>query len=77
MPIVVPRLVGVLEILGAVGIIAPALTNIYPQLTNTAAVGLALTLIGAAIYHIKRNEYKTIPFISVLFVMAVAVTFLR
>ena len=50
------RLVGVLEILGAIGLILPALTHILPILTALAAVGLVLTMIGAIIVHIRLNE---------------------
>ena len=35
------RLIGILEVLGAVGLILPALTGILPILTPLAAVGLA------------------------------------
>src|SRR5438876_4642288 len=50
------RLVGILEILGAIGLILPALTHILPILTTFAAVGLVLTMIGAVIVHIRLKE---------------------
>jgi uncharacterized membrane protein YphA (DoxX/SURF4 family) len=50
------RLVGVLEILGGLGLILPAVTHILPWLTAVAAIGLALTMIGAIIVHVRLNE---------------------
>ena len=60
------RLVGLLELLGAVGLVLPALTGVLPWLTPLAAAGLALTMIGAALTHLRRGEYETIPVIAVL-----------
>jgi uncharacterized membrane protein YphA (DoxX/SURF4 family) len=54
------KLIGVLELLGAVGLLLPALTGILPWLTPLAAVGLALTMAGAALTHMRRGEYPMI-----------------
>ena len=54
------RGIGGLEVAGAVGLIAPAVTGIMPMLTPAAAGGLALTMVGAAITHIGRGEYANI-----------------
>jgi hypothetical protein len=43
-----------------VGLILPAVTGIVPWLTPLAAVGLALTMAGAAIVHLHRGEYPNI-----------------
>jgi len=51
------RIIGVLEVLGAIGIVLPALTGILPWLTPLAALGLVLTMIGAALTHLRRAEY--------------------
>jgi uncharacterized membrane protein YphA (DoxX/SURF4 family) len=50
------RTIGLLEVLGAIGLILPRLTNILPWLSSLAAVGLILTMIGGAIVHIRRKE---------------------
>ena len=50
------RGIGLLEILGAVGLILPALTGILPWLTPLAAGGLVLTMIGAMALHIRRKD---------------------
>jgi hypothetical protein len=41
------RLLGVAEVLGAIGLILPGLLHIRPGLTPLAAVGLVLIMIGA------------------------------
>jgi hypothetical protein len=51
------RIIGSLEVLGAIGIVLPALTGIVPWLTPLAALGLVLTMIGAALSHLRRTEY--------------------
>jgi hypothetical protein len=71
------RLVGVLELLGAVGLVLPALTGVLPWLTPLAAAGLALTMIGAALTHLRRGEYETILVIAVLMVLALFVAYGR
>ena len=52
--------IGVLEILGAIGLIVPAVTGILPWLTPLAAAGLAMTMVGAALTHARRGEYPMI-----------------
>ncbi|MER5997535.1 DoxX family protein [Nonomuraea angiospora] len=50
------RLIGVAELLGALGLILPAATGIAPILTPVAAAGLAITMLGAAATHVRRKE---------------------
>ncbi len=71
------RLIGVLELLGAIGIVLPALTGILPWLTPLAAIGLALTMIGAAITHLRRSEYPNIIVNAVIFALAAFVAYGR
>ncbi|WP_040164271.1 DoxX family protein [Microbacterium gorillae] len=52
----VVKLVGALEVLGAIGLIAPLATGIAPILTPLAAVGLALTMVGAIITHVSMKD---------------------
>ncbi|MEU6787590.1 DoxX family protein [Nonomuraea angiospora] len=54
-------LIGVLEVLGGVGLILPAMTGVKPKLTPLAAAGLTLTMILAAGFHIMRGEYELVP----------------
>ncbi|WP_433247309.1 DoxX family protein [Streptosporangium sp. CA-135522] len=53
--------IGVCEVLGGVGLILPAMTRVNPKLTPLAAVGLTLTMILAAGFHIMRGEYALVP----------------
>ncbi len=50
------KLIGVVEVLAALGLILPLLLNIEPWLTPLAAVGVVLTMIGAIILHIRRGD---------------------
>ena len=66
-----------LEILGAIGLILPAVTGILPWLTPVAATGLALTMVGAMITHGRRGEYSGIGVNLVLSVLALFVVYGR
>ncbi len=50
------KLIGLVELLGALGLVLPGLTGILPILTPLAAAGLALTMVGAAVVHLRRGE---------------------
>jgi VIT1/CCC1 family predicted Fe2+/Mn2+ transporter len=64
--------IGVLELMGAMGLILPQATGIYTWLTPVAAAGLALTMIGAFLTHLRRKELVPMGIINiVLFSLAV------
>jgi uncharacterized membrane protein YphA (DoxX/SURF4 family) len=67
------KLIGTVEILGALGLILPLLTGILPWLTPLAAVGLALTMLGAMATHLRRHEYPNLVANLILLVLAVFV----
>jgi len=71
------RIIGILEMLAAIGLILPWATNILPVLTPLAAVGLVLTMIGAALTHFRRKEYSGIIFNVVLLALAAFVAYGR
>lgn len=50
------KAVGLVEVLGAIGVVLPAIVDIAPILVPIAAVGLALTMVGAVIVHVKEKE---------------------
>jgi uncharacterized membrane protein YphA (DoxX/SURF4 family) len=60
------RFIGVSELAGALGLILPAATGVKPGLTNLAAAGLVTIMVLAAVFHISRKEFKSIPMIIVL-----------
>lgn len=71
------RLIGLVELLGAAGLILPAVTHIAPILVPLAAVGLALVMVGAAVVHARRNEPMNIGVNAVLLALAVFVAWGR
>ena len=44
------RVIGVCEVLGALGLVLPGLTGIRPELTSLAARGLVLIMVGATMF---------------------------
>ena len=59
-PIFMVRLPGIAEIVGAIGLILPALIRIKPRLTPLAAAALAFVMVMAAILHVSRGEFDMI-----------------
>jgi uncharacterized membrane protein YphA (DoxX/SURF4 family) len=65
------RIIGFLEILGAVGLILPAITRIQPWLVPLAAFLLGLLMICAAVFHARRTgEAPNIVFNVILGALA-------
>jgi uncharacterized membrane protein YphA (DoxX/SURF4 family) len=71
------KLIGLVEVLGALGLVLPAVTGIAPILTPLAAVGLALVMVGAAITHARRGETQMIAVNVVLLLLAAFVAWGR
>ena len=71
------RFVGVAELLGSIGIIVPLLVGILPILTPLAALGFCAVMIGAFIVHYKKQEFKQLPLIVVLFILSGVVAYYR
>ncbi len=69
------KAIGIAEVLGAVGLIVPVFISSITWLVPTAAIALALTMVGAVVVHAKRKE----PFVPalVLGVLAALVAFGR
>lgn len=53
------RFIGVVEVLGALGMILPAATRIRPGLTPLAALGLFTVMVLAAGVHVMRGDIAT------------------
>ncbi len=71
------KLIGISQILAAIGLVLPQVTGILPWLTPLAAIGLVLTMIGAIILHVKRNENSSIGINIVLLLLAAFVAYGR
>jgi len=50
------RLIGTLEVLGALGLILPRVTGIAEGLSVAAAIGLVITPLGGLVLHVRRGE---------------------
>jgi uncharacterized membrane protein YphA (DoxX/SURF4 family) len=72
-----PRFIGAMEVLGAVGLIVPMATRIAPWLTPLAAAGLAVMMLLATVMHLIRAELSNgVPSV-VLFLLCSLVAFVR
>ena len=74
MPLV--RTIGVLEVLGAAGLILPPLTGIAPWLAIASAIGLVLIQVGGIAVHVSRGEARLIGLNIALLVLAAVVAWL-
>jgi uncharacterized membrane protein YphA (DoxX/SURF4 family) len=71
------KFVGGAELLGALGLILPAVTDIAPILVPLAATGLALDQVAAVVVHLRRKEPRFIIGNVVLFAIAAFVAWGR
>ncbi|EEA02588.1 conserved hypothetical protein [Burkholderia sp. H160] len=60
------RCMGLIDALGGIGILLPALTRIQPRLTVWAAFGCSLLQVSAIVFHVSRAEAQVIPLNLVL-----------
>jgi len=74
MPLV--RTIGLLEILGAAGLILPPLVGIAAWLAIAAAIGLALIQVGGIAVHLSRGEARQIGLNIALLAAAAATAWL-
>lgn len=72
-PVWLVRGIAVVEFLGAVGVILPALTRIMPQLTVWAAVGLLAIQALAIPFHMIRGEIGVLGFNLIYVALALLV----
>lgn len=67
------KLIGMAEVLGALGLVLPLATGIAPVLAPVAALALAATMVGATVVHVRRSESPTAAVVLlVLSVMSAA-----
>lgn len=71
------KLIAALELLGAIGLILPALTGVLPVLTPLAATGLAIVMALAVNTHRRHHEPSGMAITAALFVAAVVVAWGR
>ena len=71
------KFIGIVEVLGAIGLILPWLTGIAPVLTPLAATGLVIVQALAVVVHLRRHEAKVLPINLVLLLLALFVAVVR
>jgi hypothetical protein len=72
------RIIGILEMLGAIGLILPAATGILPWLTPVAATCLAILMVLAIVFHARRpGEGRSIVLNAILAVIAALIAYGR
>jgi hypothetical protein len=70
------KLIGVLEVVAAVGLVLPWALQVAPALTPLAGAGAALLMFAAAVVHLRRHESKAVggPLLLALLGVFVAVS---
>jgi len=71
------KALGAVEILGAIGLILPALLGIAPVLVPLAATGLATIMVGAAMVEFRRHEFRHVLVNLTYLAMAAFIAFGR
>ena len=81
MPIPLPRwfllFTGVVEVVGAIGVILPWLLRIRPGLTPLAAAGLVIVMIGATAYTLAAGQVASAVIPLVVGILAAFVAYGR
>jgi len=67
------KLVGLVEVLGAIGVVLPMALRVAPLLSPIAGIGLAVVMLGAIATHVRRREQFIPPLVLLLLAAAVAV----
>ena len=76
-PVVLFRIAGVAEVLGALGLVLPAALRVQPWLTPVAAAGLTLTMVCAVVANLVVGGGATALFPLVLGLLAAFVLWAR
>jgi hypothetical protein len=69
--------IGLAEVLAAIGLILPAVTRILPSLVSAAAAGLTVVMICATVFHIARGELSSAAITAVLLALVTFVAYMR
>lgn len=67
------KVIALLEIIGALGLILPLATSVASVLTPVAAVALAALMLGAVVVHVRRREPVVPPVVLTLLSIVVVV----
>ncbi|QFZ85052.1 DoxX family protein [Variovorax paradoxus] len=67
------RFIGLIDLLGGLGILLPALTRVLPRLSILAALGCTVLQVLAIGFHLSRGEAGVLPLNFVLLALSVFV----
>lgn len=70
-------IIGISEVLAALGLTLPGITRIMPSLVAWAAAGLIPIMIGATVYHLQRNEISSAATTFILLALTTFVAYMR
>lgn len=76
-PRVLVQVIGIFEILGALGLLLPVMTGIYAWLTPVAAVSLAVLMLLASLFHALRREFLEAGINILLLILLAFVAYIR
>jgi len=71
------KLLGLVEVLGAVGVVIPPLVGVAPVLSPVAAVGIIVIMVGAVVPHARESARSKIAMNVALGVLAAVVVWGR
>ncbi|MFJ7949553.1 DoxX family protein [Streptomyces sp. NPDC096354] len=71
------KAIGAAEVLAGLGLVLPPLVGVAEILAPTAATGLAVLMLGAAVTHGRRSEFQMIVVNGVLLALAAVVAWGR
>jgi hypothetical protein len=71
------RLLGLTDLLAAIGLVMPAMLHTKVYLTYWAAIGSVVLMLSAIIFHVSRGEASVIGFNVFLFIVALFIAWGR
>ncbi len=76
-PPILVRLLGLIDLLGALGLVLPDMLHVKPRLTVWAAIGTILLMLCAIFFHISRGESSVIGFNILVAALAIFIAWGR
>jgi len=70
LPAALVRLIGIAELLEALGLIGPVVTGMLPWVTVAAAGGLVIVMLFASVFNASRRDYSNSGMNAVLLLLA-------
>ncbi|GAB3977912.1 DoxX family protein [Spirosoma terrae] len=70
-PVALVKMTGIVDLLGAAGLILPSVLRIQPKLTPMAAISIIILMVCASVFHIMRGEVALIG-VNIVFAILAA-----